>query len=71
MGKSVATSEIYLLDSEVRVCDECKTRDVTTVKFKEGIDRLKAIGNAGRVIDVGGNPDTPEGTRLAPNYTSA
>ena len=33
----MATSEIYLLDSEVRVCDESKTRDVATVEFREWI----------------------------------
>ncbi|CAF1803119.1 unnamed protein product, partial [Brassica napus] len=62
---SVATGEIYPLDSEVRVCDECRTGDVATVELREGDSvlinhttgkeyRLKAIGDAGPVIDAGG-----------------
>ncbi|CDY55508.1 hypothetical protein BRARA_E00336 [Brassica rapa] len=62
---SVATGEIYPLDSEVRVCDECSTGDVATVELREGDSvlinhttgkeyKLKAIGDAGPVIDAGG-----------------
>ncbi|CAN8284617.1 unnamed protein product [Cochlearia groenlandica] len=62
---SVATGEVYPLDSEVRVCDECKTGDVATVELREGDSvlinhtngkeyRLKPIGDAGPVIDAGG-----------------
>ncbi|XP_010517862.1 PREDICTED: 3-isopropylmalate dehydratase small subunit 3-like [Camelina sativa] len=62
---SVATGEIYPLDSEVRVCDECKTGDVATIELREGDSilinhttgkeyKLKAIGDAGPVIDAGG-----------------
>ncbi|CAH8389828.1 unnamed protein product [Eruca vesicaria subsp. sativa] len=62
---SVATGEIYPLDSEVRVCEECKTGDVATVELREGDSvlinhttgkeyKLKAIGDAGPVIDAGG-----------------
>ncbi|KAJ0262537.1 3-isopropylmalate dehydratase small subunit 1 [Hirschfeldia incana] len=62
---SVATGEVYPLDSEVRVCDECKTGDVATVELREGDSvlinhttgkeyKLKPIGDAGPVIDAGG-----------------
>ncbi|KAL1189764.1 3-isopropylmalate dehydratase small subunit 1 [Cardamine amara subsp. amara] len=62
---SVATGEIYPLDSEIRVCEECKTGDVVTVELREGDSvlinhttgkayKLKAIGDAGPVIDAGG-----------------
>ncbi|AEC10208.1 Aconitase/3-isopropylmalate dehydratase protein [Arabidopsis thaliana] len=62
---SVATGEVYPLDSEVRVCDECTTGDVATVELREGDSilinhttgkeyKLKPIGDAGPVIDAGG-----------------
>ncbi|CAN8286714.1 unnamed protein product [Cochlearia groenlandica] len=62
---SVATGEIYPVDSEIRVCDECKTGDVATVELREGDSvlinhttgkeyKLKPIGDAGPVIDAGG-----------------
>ncbi|KAG5404647.1 hypothetical protein IGI04_010766 [Brassica rapa subsp. trilocularis] len=64
---SVATGEVYPLDSEVRVCDECKTGDVATVELREGDSvlinhttgkeyKLKPIGDAGPVIDAGSDP---------------
>lgn len=60
---SVATGEIYPLETECRVCDECKTGDIVTVEIegnklinhttgKEYV--LKPIGDAGPVIDAGG-----------------
>ncbi|XP_010504861.1 PREDICTED: 3-isopropylmalate dehydratase small subunit 3-like [Camelina sativa] len=62
---SVATGEVYPLESESRVCEECKTGDVASVELREGncvlINhttgkeyKLKAIGDAGPVIDAGG-----------------
>ncbi|KAK9090779.1 hypothetical protein Sjap_023956 [Stephania japonica] len=60
---SVATGEVYPLESEVRVCDECTTGDVVTVELAQGLlinhttgkeYRLKPIGDAGPVIDAGG-----------------
>jgi len=60
---SVATGEIYPLESECRVCDECKTGDIVTVEIEGNKfinhttgkeDVLKPIGDAGPVIDVGG-----------------
>ncbi|KAG2244867.1 hypothetical protein Bca4012_034883 [Brassica carinata] len=63
---AVATGEVYPLDAEVRVCEECRTGDVATVELREGGEsvlvnhttgkeyRLKAIGDAGPVIDAGG-----------------
>ncbi|XP_068634732.1 uncharacterized protein [Aristolochia californica] len=60
---SVATGEIYPLESEGRMCDECSTGDVVTVEFEEsklinhttGKEyKLKPIGDAGPVIEAGG-----------------
>ncbi|XP_065857820.1 3-isopropylmalate dehydratase small subunit 1-like [Euphorbia lathyris] len=60
---SVATGEIYPLESEVRICEECKTGDVVTVELAEsrlinhttGKEyKLKPIGDAGPVIEAGG-----------------
>ncbi|XP_042506982.1 3-isopropylmalate dehydratase small subunit 1-like [Macadamia integrifolia] len=60
---SVATGEIYPLESEVRLCEECSTGDVVTVELAEcrlinhttGKEyKLKHIGDAGPVIEAGG-----------------
>ncbi|KAL2903068.1 3-isopropylmalate dehydratase small subunit 3 [Bienertia sinuspersici] len=60
---SVSTGEVYPLESEVRICDEFTTGDVTTVELGESklINHttgkeytLKPIGDAGPVIDAGG-----------------
>ncbi|KAJ0602822.1 putative 3-isopropylmalate dehydratase [Helianthus annuus] len=60
---SVATGEIYPLESEVRVCDECKTGDVVTIELEKSVlinhttgkqYALKPIGDAGPVIEAGG-----------------
>lgn len=60
---SVATGEIYPLESEVRICEECKTGDVVSIELAEsrlmnhttGKEyRLKPIGDAGPVIEAGG-----------------
>ncbi|XP_009768842.2 3-isopropylmalate dehydratase small subunit 1 [Nicotiana tabacum] len=60
---SVATGEVYPLESEVRICEECKTGDVVTVELGEsrlinhttGKEyKLKPIGDAGPVIEAGG-----------------
>ncbi|XP_010517863.1 PREDICTED: 3-isopropylmalate dehydratase small subunit 1 [Camelina sativa] len=62
---SVATGEVFPLESEVRVCDECKTGDTVTIELTEtgGLltnhttgknYNLKSIGDAGPVIDAGG-----------------
>ncbi|KAK6937067.1 Aconitase A/isopropylmalate dehydratase small subunit, swivel domain [Dillenia turbinata] len=60
---SVATGEVYPLESEVRVCEECKTGDVVTIELGEsrlinhttGKEyKLKPIGDAGPVIEAGG-----------------
>ncbi|KAL6979759.1 Plasma membrane sulfite pump involved in sulfite metabolism [Sarracenia purpurea var. burkii] len=60
---SVATGEVYPLESEVRICDECKTGDVLTIELGEsrlinhttGKEyKLKPIGDAGPVIEAGG-----------------
>ncbi|KAE8686832.1 3-isopropylmalate dehydratase small subunit 3 [Hibiscus syriacus] len=60
---SVATGEVYPLESEVRICEECRTGDVVTIELGEsrlinhttGKEyKLKPIGDAGPVIDAGG-----------------
>jgi 3-isopropylmalate/(R)-2-methylmalate dehydratase small subunit len=60
---SVATGEVYPFESEVRVCEECRTGDVITIELGESkmINHttgkeydLKPIGDAGPVIEAGG-----------------
>ncbi|CAH2058258.1 unnamed protein product [Thlaspi arvense] len=62
---SVATGEVFPLESEVRVCDECTTGDTVTIEMRDSGGlltnhttgkkyKLKAIGDAGPVIDAGG-----------------
>ncbi|CAK9173260.1 unnamed protein product [Ilex paraguariensis] len=60
---SVATGEVYPLESEVRICEECRTGDVVTIELGEsrlinhttGNEyKLKPIGDAGPVIEAGG-----------------
>nr|GME20263.1 3-isopropylmalate dehydratase small subunit 3-like [Ipomoea batatas] len=60
---SVSTGEIYPLESEVRICEECKTGDVVSVELGEnklinhttGKEyKLKPIGDAGPVVEAGG-----------------
>lgn len=60
---SVATGEVYPLESEGRLCEECVTGDVVTVEVEEcrlvnhttgKVYKLKPIGDAGPVIDAGG-----------------
>ncbi|KAH7514192.1 hypothetical protein FEM48_Zijuj11G0062600 [Ziziphus jujuba var. spinosa] len=60
---SVATGEVYPFESEVRICDECRTGDVITIELGEsrlinhttGKEyKLKSIGDAGPVIEAGG-----------------
>lgn len=60
---SVATGEVYPFESEVRICEECRTGDTVTIEIGEsrlinhttGKEyRLKPIGDAGPVIEAGG-----------------
>ncbi|CAH9077777.1 unnamed protein product [Cuscuta europaea] len=60
---SVSTGEIYPVECDVRICEECKTGDVITLELGEsrlinhtsGKEyKLKPIGDAGPVIDAGG-----------------
>ncbi|KAF6139946.1 hypothetical protein GIB67_037835 [Kingdonia uniflora] len=60
---SVSTGEVYPLESEGRLCDECSTGNVVTIELSESrlINHttgkeysLKPIGDAGPVIDAGG-----------------
>ncbi|KAK9984717.1 hypothetical protein SO802_034242 [Lithocarpus litseifolius] len=60
---SVATGEVYPLESEGRICEECRTGDTITIELTEsrlinhttGKEyKLKPIGDAGPVIEAGG-----------------
>ncbi|KAK6157957.1 hypothetical protein DH2020_005271 [Rehmannia glutinosa] len=62
---SVATGEVYPLESEGRLCEECTTGDVVTIELRESDCKLinhtsgkeyklKPIGDAGPVIEAGG-----------------
>ncbi|KAM5572970.1 3-isopropylmalate dehydratase small subunit 1-like [Rosa sericea] len=60
---SVATGEVYPLESETRICEECRTGDVVSIELSESrlINHttgkeyvLKPIGDAGPVIRAGG-----------------
>ncbi|MCL7032242.1 hypothetical protein MKW94_020590 [Papaver nudicaule] len=60
---SVATGEVYPLESEGRLVDECTTGDVITIELGESLlinhttgkeYKLKPIGDAGPVIEAGG-----------------
>ncbi|KAL8539845.1 hypothetical protein ACS0TY_001445 [Phlomoides rotata] len=62
---SVATGEVYPLESEGRLCEECSTGDVVTIELGESATKLinhttgkeyklKPIGDAGPVIEAGG-----------------
>lgn len=77
---SVATGEIYPLESEVRICEECKTGDVVTIELAEGrlINhttgkeyKLKPIGDAGPVIEAGGIFAYARKMRMIPSQTAA
>lgn len=59
----MATGELYPLESEGRLCEECRTGDVVTIELGESLlinhttgkeYRLKPIGDAGPVIEAGG-----------------
>ncbi|XP_023743442.1 3-isopropylmalate dehydratase small subunit 1 [Lactuca sativa] len=60
---SVATGEVYPLESEGRICEECKTGDTVTIELAQSLlinhttgkeYKLKPIGDAGPVIEAGG-----------------
>ncbi|KAM7494067.1 hypothetical protein LguiB_028676 [Lonicera macranthoides] len=60
---SVATGEVYPLESEVRICEECRTGDVVTIELGVSLlinhttgkeYKMKPIGDAGPVIEAGG-----------------
>ncbi|KAL3499619.1 hypothetical protein ACH5RR_038712 [Cinchona calisaya] len=60
---SVATGEVYPLESETRLCQECRTGDVVTIELGDNklINHttgkeysMKPIGDAGPVIEAGG-----------------
>ncbi|WOG83183.1 hypothetical protein DCAR_0102357 [Daucus carota subsp. sativus] len=60
---SVSTGEVYPLESEKRLCEECKTGDVITIELGESLlinhtsgkeYKLKPVGDVGPVIEAGG-----------------
>ncbi len=60
---SVSTGEVYPLETEVRICEECSTGDVVTIELEEnklinhttGKEyKLKPVGDVGPVIVAGG-----------------
>ncbi|XP_030543140.1 3-isopropylmalate dehydratase small subunit 1-like [Rhodamnia argentea] len=60
---SVSTGEVYPLEADVRICEECRTGDTVTIELAEsklinhttGKEyKLKPIGDAGPVIEAGG-----------------
>ncbi|KAL8111494.1 3-isopropylmalate dehydratase small subunit 1-like [Apium graveolens] len=60
---SVSTGEVYPLESEKRLCEECKTGDVITIELAESLlinhtsgkeYKLKPVGDVGPVIEAGG-----------------
>uniref|UniRef100_A0A0C9S6R2 3-isopropylmalate dehydratase n=1 Tax=Wollemia nobilis TaxID=56998 RepID=A0A0C9S6R2_9CONI len=60
---SVATGELYALEAECRICEECQTGHIVTVDLEGSkvinhttakVYVLKPIGDAGPVIDAGG-----------------
>ncbi|KAK4279807.1 hypothetical protein QN277_011523 [Acacia crassicarpa] len=76
---SVATGEVYPLESEVRICEECKTGDVVTVELAEsrlinhstGKEyKLKPIGDAGPVIEAGGIFAYARQTGMIPSHSA-
>ncbi|XVF44641.1 hypothetical protein PTKIN_Ptkin02bG0140200 [Pterospermum kingtungense] len=75
---SVATGEVYPLESEVRICKECKTGDVVTIELGEnrlinyttGKEyKLKPIGDAGPVIEAGGIISYARKTGMIPSWS--
>ncbi|WOG90357.1 hypothetical protein DCAR_0209601 [Daucus carota subsp. sativus] len=60
---SVSTGEVYPLESEKRLCEECKTGDVITIELGDSLlinhtsgkeYKLKPVGDVGPVIEAGG-----------------
>ena len=59
----MSTGEVYPLETEVRICEECSTGDVVTIELEEsklinhttGKEyKLKPVGDVGPVIVAGG-----------------
>lgn len=76
---SVATGEVYPLESEVRICEECKTGD--TVSIELGKNRLinhttgkeyklRPMGDLGPVIDAGGIFAYARETGMIPSHAA-
>lgn len=76
---SVATGEVYPLESEVRICEEFTTGNVATIDLGEnklinhttGKEyKLKPIGDAGPVIEAGGIFDYARKAGMIPSSTT-
>lgn len=59
----MSTGEVYPLETEVRICEECRTGDVVTIELGEsklinhttGKEyKLNPVGDVGPVIEAGG-----------------
>lgn len=76
---SVSTGEVYPLETEVRICEECSTGDVVTIELEEnklinhttGKEyKMKPIGDVGPVIDAGGIFAYARMTGMIPSQTA-
>ncbi|XP_010258848.1 PREDICTED: 3-isopropylmalate dehydratase small subunit 3-like [Nelumbo nucifera] len=76
---SVATGEIYPVESEVRLCEECSTGDVVTIEISKNLlnnhttgkeYKLKPIGDVGPVIEAGGIFAYARKTGMIPSHSS-
>ncbi|OVA20305.1 Aconitase A/isopropylmalate dehydratase small subunit [Macleaya cordata] len=77
---SVATGEVYPLESEGRLCEECSTGDVITIELADNLlinhttgkeYKLKPIGDAGPVIEAGGIFAYARKTGMIPTLASS
>ncbi|KAJ7944732.1 3-isopropylmalate dehydratase small subunit 3-like [Quillaja saponaria] len=76
---SVSTGEVFPLESEARICEECKTGDVVTIELNEiqlinhttGKEyKLKPIGDAGPVVEAGGIFSYARKTGMIPSHST-
>lgn len=76
---SVSTGEIYPLETELRICEECSTGDVVTIELGENklINHttgkeyaLKPVGDVGPVIEAGGIFAYARKTGMIPSQTA-
>ncbi|KAM7491196.1 hypothetical protein LguiA_034117 [Lonicera macranthoides] len=70
---------VYQLESEVRICEECRTGDVVTIELGVSLlinhttgkeYKMKPIGDAGPVIEAGGNFAYARKTGMIPSQAA-